>query len=134
MRVVLDTNVIISALSYGGKPLTLLSLARKGEIELLISPFILDELTRVLQDKFAWNLERAERVRFRLRRVAKKVIIPPNRLTVLADDADNRILECAVEGMAQAIVTGDKDLLGLKTYQGIAIVTPAEFLRRIKTQ
>ena len=57
-----------------------------------------------------------------------EMVHPKERLEVIADDPDNRILECAVEGQAEFIISGDKHLLKLKAYQGIAIVTPVDFL------
>jgi len=131
MRVVLDTNVIVSALSHGGKPLKILSIARKGDIQLVISPFLLDEVMRVLQDKFLWSSERAERLRVRLRRISQ-VVMPTHHLRVLEDDANNRILECALEGRANVIVTGDKGFISLDIYRNVHILTPAQFLELLK--
>ena len=131
MRVVLDTNVIVSALSHGGKPLKILTIVRKGEIQLVISPFLFDEVMRVLQEKFSWSPDRAERLRVRLRRISQ-VVMPTHRLRVLEDDSDNRILECALEGRAHVIVTGDKDLIRLGVYRDIPILTPAQFLELLK--
>jgi putative PIN family toxin of toxin-antitoxin system len=56
-----------------------------------------------------------------------KVVLPKVRLAVIADDPDNRILECSLEGQADYIISGDKHLLNLKNYQGITIVTPGDF-------
>ncbi|MCI0529586.1 MAG: putative toxin-antitoxin system toxin component, PIN family [Nitrospira sp.] len=131
MRVVLDTNVIVSALSYGGKPHKILSMARKGEIQLVISPFLFDEVMRVLQEKFSWSPDRAERLRVRLRRISQ-VVTPTHHLKALEDDSDNRILECALEGRAHVIVTGDKDFIRLGVYRNIPILTPAQFLELLK--
>lgn len=129
MRVVLDTNVVISALAYGGKPFILLSMARKSEVELVFSPFLFEEIGRILQDKFLWTSERAERIIFRLSRIAV-VVNPEKTVKILEDDPDNRVLECAAEGGAQIIITGDRAILRLKEYQGIEIMGPAEFLEK----
>ena len=130
MKVVIDTNVIISALAHGGKPFIILSMARKAEIELVFSPFLFDEIKRILQDKFFWTAECAERIIFRLRRIAV-IVSPEKNVKILEDDPDNRVLECAAEGGAIAIITGDRAILRLKEYQGIMIMGPAEFLEKI---
>lgn len=127
MRVVLDTNVIVSALSHGGKPRDILALTRKGEIELVISPFILDELSHVLERKFLWSPERTKEAVANLLLYAT-VADPLPTLAAVDDDADNRVLECALAGGASIIVTGDHDLLRLNEFRGIQIVKPAEFL------
>lgn len=129
MKVVLDTNVVISALAHGGKPFILLSMARKAEIELVFSPFLFEEIGRILHDKFLWTSERAERIIFRLRRIAV-MVNPEKTVKILEDDPDNRVLECASEGGAQIIITGDRAILRLKKYQGIEIMGPAEFLEK----
>ena len=130
MKVVIDTNVIISALAHGGKPFIILSMARKAEIGLVFSPFLFDEIKRILQDKFFWTAERAERIIFRLRRIAV-IVSPEKNVKILEDDPDNRVLECAAEGGAKVIITGDRAILRLKEYQGIMIMGPAEFLEKI---
>ena len=130
MKVVIDTNVIISALAHGGKPFIILSMARKAEIELVFSSFLFDEIRRILQDKFFWTSERAERIIFRLRRIAI-IVSPKKTVKILEDDPDNRVLECAAEGGAKVIITGDRAILRLKEYQGIMIMGPAEFLEKI---
>lgn len=131
MRVVLDTNVIVSALSHGGKPREILALTRKGEIELIISPFILDELSHVLKRKFLWSPERTQEAVANLLLYATVADSIPT-LAVVDDDADNRVLECALAGGASIIVTGDHDLLRLNEFRKIQILKPSEFLEFLK--
>ncbi len=128
-RVVLDTNVIISAVHFGGPPEELLLLANQGDIELFISAFILEETARVLEEKLLWEKRRIRRLTDALREVAS-IIEPESGLNVVAgDDSDNRILACAVDAKADFLVTGDKrHLLPLQRYKGIRIVTPRELL------
>ena len=94
---------------------------------LLISPPILDELLGVLARKFARDGEELARVAVFLSDLAITVR-PRTRLKVVADDPDNRILECAVAGHADAIVTGDRALLALGVFRGIPLRTLAEYL------
>jgi len=129
LRIVIDTNVFISGLNFAGKPSQILDLFIEEEMEVLVSPFILSELERVLRDKFGWEEERVTRVLNLIK--AKAIEIQPrHRLSVIKEkDADNRILECAVEGEADYIISGDKrHILPLKEYLGIMILSPDDFL------
>ena len=128
-KVVFDTNIYISALiTPGGRGESAYRMALDGRVQLYSSVPILTELAGKLQGKFKWD---ADRVKAAIRHVAAvaTVLKPAKRLVVLTDDPDNRILECAVDANAQTIVTGDHHLLDLVTYQGIEIVTLAEFLQ-----
>jgi len=134
MRIVLDTNVLISALAFpGSKPDQILACIRRQACELFISPFILSELDRVLQGKFCFTDKEAD-VRINAIRIIAHVITPTERIAVVtANDDDNRILECAAAAQAELLVTGDKEhLLPLETYQGTKIVTPAQCLDLLK--
>ena len=129
MRVVADTNVLVSALLFGGKPSRVVELAKDGLIELFVSPFILAEFEDKLRSKFGYSVRAAQEARVDIEVIAR--VVEP-RIAIQAikrKDSDNRILECAVEAKAQALVTGNmKDLRPLGSFQGIAILTPAEFL------
>lgn len=129
MRLVFDTNVYISAFGIPGSKSDLaFRLALRGVFELVCSEEILAELRGKLSgNKFAFSdaeLDRVERV---IRSVAA-LVEPEMRLAVLEDGPDNRILECAVSGEASAIVTGDRHLLDLKSYEGVGIMTVADLL------
>jgi len=129
-KLVLDTNVLISALHFGGRPRELLDLARQGQIELVLSPFILGETEKVLRDKLHWDDWMLTLTLSKVRHMAT-VVEPRHTITIIkAKDADNRILECAEAGGADFLITGDKKhILPLKEYQGIRILSPAEFLK-----
>lgn len=130
MRIVLDTNVLISALAFpGSKPDQILSRIRRGQIDLYVSPFILSELDRVLLEKFRFTRQEVDALVRAIRTMAH-LVTPAERITVItAKDDDNRILECACAAQAEFLVTGDKEhLLPLESYSDIAIVTPAQFL------
>ena len=126
-----DTNIYISALEFGGQPLQVLVAARRGLIRLDISNPLLDEINRVLRDKFAWSTDRLQGLALRLSRFTS--LVRPTRTidAVPADPDDNRVLECAVEAQSQFIVTGDVALLRLGQYGGIQIVRAADFMKLI---
>lgn len=130
-RVVLDTNVLFSALALpkDSPPLKVLELVRAGFIELFISAFILGELEKNLERKAGWDKERLLALRKKLR--ASSTLVEPRRGVdvIKSAPADNRILECALEAAADALVTGNmKDIRPLGAFEGIAILTPREFL------
>jgi putative PIN family toxin of toxin-antitoxin system len=127
-RVVADSNVYVSAIVFGGKPMTLLDLADEGDIELFVSDPILSETVRILRDKFQRTTEQLEADRMHLATITRSVTPTETLIVVSLDPDDDRILECAVAVGATTIVTGDKHLLGLGSFRGIRIQTPAEFL------
>lgn len=128
MRVVFDTNILVSALVFpGGQGDAALRRIVDGTDELVISKAILDELLDVLSRKFARDAEELAHVAVFFSDLAQ-VVAPRRRLRVVKDDPDNRILECAVAGGAQAIVTGDKALLALDNFRGIPVVTLRSYL------
>src|SRR4051812_23357681 len=93
-------------------------MADRGEIELLISGHIIEEVTRTLRERFEWPEERIQDVMKTVAGFTQR-IEPAQRLEVVKDDPDdNRILECAVEGQADCVITGDKDLLRLRPPAG----------------
>jgi uncharacterized protein len=131
LSVVLDTNVIVSGLNFPtSNPAKILLLAASGEIANFTSRHIGNETRRILIDKFFWTHEEAEAAEVWLKTFSK-LVNPENRISVIGDDPDNRILECAVEGRADFIISGDHHLTDLKNYQGIKIVAPSTFLALI---
>lgn len=132
VKVVVDTNVLISAALFGGNPEKILNLVEEGKIKILISEEILEEFRKVLQKKFGFSLNMAELAASGIGEIFT-LITPIQRINVIKEkEADNRVLECAVEGKAQYIITGDiKHLQPLKEYRGIKILSPAQFLKAI---
>ncbi len=129
-RIVLDTSVFVSAHVFGGKPGRLWRALVDQDARLVSSPAILAEVARVLSDKFGISTSRVEAVLLQAARVGE-LVRPVRTLLIVADEPDNRVLECAVEGGADAVVTGDRDLLDLGSYCGIDIVTVAHALERL---
>lgn len=129
LKVALDTNVIISLILFGGKPEEIIKLASSEQLTMVISHDILAETVFILRSKFGWSNLQVEQADRMLRDIAV-IITPRERLQVIKkDEADNRILECAVEGDADFIISGDKKhILPLRRYKQIPIVTAAAFL------
>lgn len=133
VKVVLDTNVYISAVLFGRKPEEIRKLSQEGKIELLVSEAIIAEVAEVLRRKFDWESWQISQIINEIRETTT-LVIPNQTLSVIKkDEGDNRVLECAVEGKAQYIISGDKShLLPLKEYQGIKILSPDQFLREME--
>ncbi len=128
MRVVADTNIFISALMFGGLPGSFLDLALMGAFTLVASPALLDELDEKLRAKFELSPEDAFAIRSKLESAAL-LVCPTVTLEAVQDDPDdNRVLECAVEGNAEVIVSGDRHLLSLGKFRNIPIVRVRDFL------
>ncbi len=129
IKIVLDTNVYISGILFKGKPREILNLARKEKIEILISEKIIDEIERVLRLKFKRTTFEIFLILTGIRNITT-FVSPISKISkIKEDEPDNRVLECGVEGKANYIVSGDKHLLELKEYQGIKILSPAEFFK-----
>lgn len=131
LKVVLDTQVIVSALNFAGKPAEVFYLVIAGEIANITADHIITEVKNILIRKFSWEPAEAEDAGDLLR-ISAQTVNPQRRLTVVAHEQDNRILECAIQGKADFIISGDHHLTDLETFQGIKIVNPAMFLNLIE--
>lgn len=128
-RVVLDTNVYISAYGFGGKPAAVMRAAITGEFELVTSPAILTEVAEKLECVLGFDRAHTVDVVRQIARIAI-VVRPSEHLAVVSDDADNRILEAAREARADIIVSGDRHLLELREWQDVRVMRVADFLCR----
>ena len=134
VRVVLDTNVLISAILFGGKPRQILEKAVRGEIRLCLSEPILEELKGVLRrSKFDYSPEMIQVILTELTGIADLVNPSKSIGVVLEDPDDNRILECAVEAEANYIITGDSHLLKLSRYRNIEVLNAVAFLEKLSS-
>jgi uncharacterized protein len=139
MRIVADTNTVLSGLLWGGPPRRLIDLARVRSVSLYTSLVLLAELAEVIaRDKFAHRVHRAglsaaEHIQD-YRRLAYLVEPQPLSAPASRDPDDDHVLACALAARADLIVTRDLDLLDLKTYQNIPILAAADALRRIEPQ
>ena len=128
MKVVFDTNILVSALVFpGGRGEAALLRILEERDELLLSKPILDELLGVLARKFARDAEELARIAVFLSDLGTTVR-PRQKLRIVKDEPDNRVLECAVTGHAEAVVTGDRALLELREFRGARIVSLREYL------
>src|SRR3989344_5499164 len=126
-KVVIDTNILVSALIYGGKPQQIVDLVFDKRIFAVASPILLAELTETLIKKFKFDSIRIKQLE-KITRKNLQVVHPNKTIQILIDEDDNRVLEAADEGNCDYIVTGDNDLLILGKYKNIKIVTADEFL------
>ena len=128
MRVVFDSNILVAAALFpGGRADAAVTKILDGVDNLLISRPIIQEVLSVLATKFSRDKEELSRVAVVLGEMGE-MVEPLHRLSVFRDEPDNRILECAVEGKAKVIVTGDKAMLAVRQYEGIRLITLAEYL------
>ena len=140
IKVVLDTNVIVSAyLVPTGKPAEILSLARKGKLHIFLSQEIINEIKRTLLSPKLRKIHKdtLEQTSLFVRAFSKIATVMPGTISVdvIKDDPDdNKILACALEGKVDYIVSGDHHLTDLKSFHGISIVNPDMFLQAIKGQ
>lgn len=138
MRLVLDTNVLVSAFLWKGIPGRLIELAGENEIEIYTSRALLDELNEVLQRKKlakpvqATGFTAADLVKH-YQRLAFRVTTRQLTQRISRDADDDQILACALAAKADLIVTGDKDLLILDTFRNIPIVTAAQAVRILES-
>ncbi len=132
MRVVADTNVLISALLFGGVSDQVFLAGLRGEIQLVTSDPLLKELERILKNKFKLDVQLVRGVIEEVRNVAEVVDVSSYINVISHPEEDNRVLECAVDDKADFIVTGDtKHILPLKEFRGIKILSPSEFVKHL---
>lgn len=125
MRIVLDTNIYIAAaLQNGFSSHVVEILAKTSEFEILISEEILTELEQKLKNKFNWPQANVDLFLNRIKKLAELVVITKNVSVITRDPQDDKIIDCAVNGKTDLIVSLDQDLIKLKNFCGIAIVHP----------
>lgn len=124
----MDTNIFISALvipgSLGEKAILRIL---EGRDELVLSKDILNEILTVLAKKLGREKEALSHLAVILSELGE-FVSPPKRLKIFKEEADNRVLECAYYGKADILVTGDKEILGLRTYKNVRIISLKEYL------
>jgi len=129
MKVVLDTNVFISGVFFSGPPYQILKAWRDGKIQLVLSEKILEEYLRVaevLSERFP---------QIQLSPILELLTVEAEFTfsfdlprPVCADPDDDKFIECAIAGKAEAIISGDKHLLKASGYHGLEVMTPREFV------
>ena len=135
LRIVLDSNVVISDFLFGGPPAHLIQYAVGGTVTFFTSLAILDEIRDVLQrPKFGLSPEQALSFVEEFHEVCRVVTPKESVKAVPADPDDNAVLECALEAAATVVVSGDSHLLDLRQWHGIRILSPSETIAEIESQ
>lgn len=135
MRVICDTNVIVSGVLFGGHCRAILRLVSEGRLEGFTSTALLIELEGVLlRPKFGLTVREVAAV-VDLVRQTFVLVLPTESVVVVTDDPDDdAVLEAAVAANAQVVVSGDKHLLDLETFRGSRIITPASLIKELSGQ
>ncbi len=133
IKIVLDTNVIISGLGWGGNPKKIVNFWKTGKIILCISAKVLNEYIEVLErniipaNDYKWFILLIEEKK------NIKIVKPKEHFDIVKEDPDDNIfLDCGVAGNVKYIITGDDHLLNLKEFKGIKILSPLKFLENYK--
>ena len=130
MRIVVDTNIVASAFFFGGKPYQLLKLIMEGSVTAVCNKEIVEEYFEIilrLQEKYP---EIGKDFRFSEFLSRLDLVSTKSDVKVCRDKDDDKFISCAIDGRCVYIVSGDKDLLDVKKFKGIEILTIAEFLRK----
>ena len=135
MKIVLDTNVILSAILFGGKPRQVLDAATSGQVRMCISEKLISELEGVLhREKFALDSRVVSAIVAELTSTAE-LVQPTTHASAIKDDpSDNDVLDCALEAKAVYIVSGDRHLLALGRCKDVLILNPDDFLKHLEEQ
>ena len=133
LRVVLDTNVLVSAIVYGGNPRKVLQAAISGAVDISVSEAIIKELQDVLQrPKFGLRVQFVHNTIAELTSIAEWVVPTKHHQLVDDDPSDNLVLDCAAAAEADYLVTGDDHLLQLKKCGSVKIVNSQQFVEILK--
>lgn len=129
--VVIDTNVFVSGLVFGGAPRRIIEAFVDNDIIVVSSEELLRELRRVIAQKFPLYASMLDLLELSIRFDATMVQLGDEPITASRDPDDNKFIEAALAGNASWIISGDKDLLDVERYKTIQIVTPVEFLKAL---
>lgn len=131
MKVTFDTNILVSAFEFpnGRAAQALLNIRSERDLMFISCP-VIKELLRVLADKFGRTEVELEEIRAFIGQFGH-LVTPTETLSVLADEPDNRILECAAAASADLIVTGDLQMLALGNFQNVRIMSLADYLDHV---
>ena len=131
MRIVVDTNVLVSGIFFGGPPGRILHTWREGAVQFVLSSEILEEYQEVLGEVACSHAGVDLRALVGLLVLhAEMVVSPPLSEIVCTDPADDKFLACALAAGVNCIVSGDKHLLKMTGYRGIEVLKPRDFLER----
>ncbi len=127
MKIVIDTNVVISGIFFGGKPRKIIEAAADKKIFACASPEIISEYYEIIIE-----MEKRGQGHFNRRVLVPlisgmEIIKPHSSIKICRDPDDNKFIECAADAGALYIISGDKDLLDIQEYNGIDIITAGDF-------
>ena len=128
MKIVIDTNVIISAMFFGGRPRELMELLVKDKVTAFASPEIIIEYQETAEEISSKYPDKTALFTLDMIISIMNIIWPISEIKICRDPKDNKFIECAFDSICMYIVTGDKDLRVLQEYADIQIVTVSEFL------
>ena len=131
MKVIVDTNVLISGIFFSGPPFEILKAWGDGSIEIILSSEIADEYIRVAKTLTSrFPLVNVDRILFLVVTHSNMIEVQPITHQVCEDPDDDKFLSCALASGCKVIVSGDKHLLKASGYQGIIVVTPRVFIQQ----
>jgi putative PIN family toxin of toxin-antitoxin system len=131
LKIVIDTNIYISAIFWAGKPREIVDLGRDKKILIFTSSEIEKEIAEKLRTKFKLNEEEVNRILLDFSTFTLPVEVVHQIQAITDDPDDNKFIECAIECGAGYIISGDRHLLKLKEYAGIKILKASEFLKNL---
>ena len=132
IKVALDSNIFISGIIFGGNPRKIIDLIIEGKLRLCISSDILGEIKEVLErDKFGFSPDITRQIIIEIESLSEFITPTKKHSVVKRDSSDNIIIDCAIEANADYIITGDDDLLSLREYNKIKIISARDFLKQI---
>jgi putative PIN family toxin of toxin-antitoxin system len=136
LKIVLDTNVWVSALIWGGKPATIIEAAEQRSINIFVSEPVIEEISQVLSYPKIEKIYRPQLTRHHLMEQVLKnanfVEVTTNLNVIKEHPADDKIIECAASAKADYIVSGDKHLLNVGSYKKVQIISVNEFMKLIE--
>ena len=130
MKVVIDTNVVVSALFFGGRPRRVMEAVLDGLVGMVATPEMLQEYLELFERMAAKGKEPLDGVDLGTILSGTEVIDPVSRVSICRDSDDDKFIGCAIDAGASFIVTGDRDILDLDSYEGIEMIAAAEFCDR----
>ena len=130
MKIVIDTNVIASAIFFGGRPKELIEHLVYRRVDAYASTEIISEYRETIEELSERYPNRPNNIPLTDILFAMKMVEPTTHVDICRDPDDNKFIDCAIDGGCIYIVRGDKDLLSLKSYGDIEIVTVSEFLTK----
>ena len=133
LTAVFDTNILFSATGWRGNPFQCVERARAGGLRVFTCPELMEEPAEKLGARLHFSADQVAETLADYLGFLRVIQIPKALTAVCRDPEDNMVLECALEGHAQYIVSGDKDLLELRAFRGIRIVRAGEFLELLST-